>query len=121
MAWITTTPGAGFLCICWQHTLDFRAGNFAVQKTNRPFSAIPIDQAYEQNNVAIEGDGCAVGLIDNPSAPRQWMVAKPDVSRLIEQFHGETAPRNRAQGTRDNGQFSKVAALKDVKSMGSVM
>lgn len=49
------------------------------------------------------------------------MVAKPDVSGLIEQFHGETAPRNRAQGTRDNGQFSKVAALKDVKSMGSVM
>jgi len=44
---------------------EFRAGNFMVQETNRPFSAIPVDQAHEQNNAAIIGDGGAVGLTDN--------------------------------------------------------
>jgi len=34
---------------------EFRAGNFMVQETNRPFSAIPVDQAHEQNNAAIKG------------------------------------------------------------------
>ena len=41
---------------------EFRAENFMVQETNRPFSAIPVDQANEQNNAAIKG---AVGLTDN--------------------------------------------------------
>jgi len=27
---------------------EFRAGNFMVQETNRPFSTIPVDQAHEQ-------------------------------------------------------------------------
>ena len=41
---------------------EFHAGNFMVQKTRRPFSAIPVDQAHEQKNAAIKGDGGAVGL-----------------------------------------------------------
>ena len=44
---------------------EFRAGNFMVQETNRPFSAIPVDQAHEQNNTAIKGHGGALGLTDN--------------------------------------------------------
>ncbi len=40
----------------------FTAGNFTVQKTNKVFSAIPIDQAHEQNNAYIKDDGGAVGL-----------------------------------------------------------
>ena len=30
----------------------FNAGHFSVQKTKRVFSAIPIDQAHEQNNAS---------------------------------------------------------------------
>jgi len=44
---------------------EFRAVNFMVQETNRPFSAIPVNQAHEQNNAAIKGHGGAVGLTDN--------------------------------------------------------
>ena len=36
---------------------EFRAGNFTVQKTKNVFSSIPIDQAHEQNNALIKGDG----------------------------------------------------------------
>ncbi|KAJ8395934.1 hypothetical protein AAFF_G00026420 [Aldrovandia affinis] len=61
----------------------FREDHFTVQKTQRVFSSIPIDQAHEQNNACIKGDGGAVGLTDNPSALRRWMVAGPEVARMF--------------------------------------
>ena len=64
--------------------LKFKNGHFAVHKTEQMFSAIAIDQAHEQNNV--KGDGGAVGLTEDPSALRSWMVSGPEISRLIEQF-----------------------------------
>ena len=66
---------------------EFNEGNFTVQKTNRVFSAIAIDHAHEQNNALIKGDGGAVGLTDNPPALRRWMIAGPEVARVIEEFH----------------------------------
>ena len=102
---------------------EFRAGNFTIQKTNRPFSNIPIDQAHEQNNAAIKGDGGAVGLTDNPSALRRWMVAGPEVARLIEEFWDEADPGNRPEHTFHHDQSASVqtAFLKDVQSMVNVM
>ena len=43
----------------------FYEGKFVVNKTNSVFS---VDQAHEQNNALIKGDGGAVGLTSNPSA-----------------------------------------------------
>ena len=71
---------------------EFRAGNFTVRKTNRPFSDIPVDQAHEQNNAAIKGDGGAVGLTDNPSALRRWMVAH----RRVPGLEARPATRHKA-------------------------
>ena len=34
----------------------------------------------------IKGDGGAVGLTEDASALRRWMVSGPEISRLIEQF-----------------------------------
>jgi len=76
---------------------EFRGGYFTVQKTNRQFSAIPVDQAHEQNNAAIKGDGGAVGLTDNPSALRRWMMAGPELARLVEEFQDATESENRSQ------------------------
>ena len=50
----------------------FIDGHFTVQKTKRVFSAIPIDQAHEQNKARINGDGEAVDLTEDPSALRWW-------------------------------------------------
>ena len=66
--------------------LENKNGHFAVQKTERMFSAIEIDQAHERNNKVIKGDGGAVGLTKDPSAFRGWMVSCPEIIRLIEQF-----------------------------------
>ena len=67
---------------------QFLAGNFVLQKTNNPFSAIALDQGHEQNNATIKGAGGAVGLLssDLESALRRWEVAGPDVSRLLNEF-----------------------------------
>ena len=36
---------------------EFRGGKFTVQKSNRKFSQIALDQAHEQANKDIKGDG----------------------------------------------------------------
>ena len=42
--------------------------------------------AHEQGYANVKGEGGAVGLTDNPSALRRWMVAGPDLSRMIQEF-----------------------------------
>ena len=36
---------------------EFRKGNVVVKKTTHVFSGIAIDQAHEQNNASVKGDG----------------------------------------------------------------
>ena len=51
--------------------------NSKFDKTKQVFSGIPIDQANEQNNTLIKGNGRAVGLTGNPSTLQHWMTAEP--------------------------------------------
>jgi len=75
-----------------------------------------IDQAHEQNNAAIKGDGSAVCVTDNSRALRQWTMAGPEVARLIEEFQDATEPDNQSQDTKHHDQSASVqtAFLKDV-------
>ena len=36
---------------------EFHKGNFVIHKSRREYSALAIDQAHEQNNAVIKGDG----------------------------------------------------------------
>jgi len=105
----------------------FSEGHFTVQKTQKVFSSIPIDQAHEQNNACIKGDGGAVGLtdkFDNPSALRCWMVAGPEVARVIEEFQdGNQYWRRQTADTRHHDQTPSVQAsfVKDVRSLAGVI
>ena len=65
---------------------EFQRGNFVIRKSDRPFSSMPIDQAHEQNNALVKGEGGAVGLTENPSALRRWMVAGPEMARMVSEF-----------------------------------
>ena len=40
-------------------------------------------------NALIEGDEGVVGLTDSPSALLCWMVAGPEVARVLQEFHDE--------------------------------
>ena len=42
--------------------------------------------ALDQNHEVIKGDGGAVGLNDNSVALLRWMVAGPEMARLVNEF-----------------------------------
>ena len=102
---------------------EFNEGKFVVHKTRQVFSGIPIDQAHEQNNALIKGDGGAVGLTNNPSALLRWMIAGPEVSRVVEEFHKELDYSACKTNTGHHDQAPTVQATfgKDVLSLISVM
>ena len=50
------------------------------------YSAIPINQAHENNNEIAKGSRGAVGHIENPSAFRKWMFAGPEHARILEEL-----------------------------------
>ena len=45
----------------------FCTGKFVVNKTERNFSGLAIDQTHEQANAVIKGDGGAVWITEDPS------------------------------------------------------
>ncbi|KAK3740395.1 hypothetical protein QZH41_000916 [Actinostola sp. cb2023] len=70
---------------------QFTNGSFAVHKTKRAFSAIALDHAHEQENASVKGEGGAVGLTENPGALRRWMVAGPEIARMVQEFENVTS------------------------------
>ena len=64
---------------------ELASGKFVVQKSTPEFSSMVIDQAHEQVNAVVKGDGGAIGVTEDPSALRRWMVAGPQVSHLVAQ------------------------------------
>ena len=87
------------------------------------FSSIPIDQAHEQNNALIKGDGGGVGLTDNPSALLCWMIAGPEVVRAIEEFRDGHQHCGRREDTRHHDQTPSVQTsfANDVRVLVSVI
>jgi len=53
---------------------------------------MPIHQCHEQNNELVKGSGGAVGLTENPSAFRKWMMAGPEQAKLLKEFECEFMP-----------------------------
>ena len=47
---------------------EFCKGKFRVNKTQRPFSRMALDESREQNNACVKGDTGAVGVTENSSA-----------------------------------------------------
>ena len=60
--------------------------HWVLSKTNNKFSAIPVDQAHEQENAYIKGRGGCIGLTENPTAFSRWMLSGPELARLQKQF-----------------------------------
>ena len=96
-------------------------GGFTVQKTFKVFSAIAIDQAHEQNNAMVKGDGGAVGLTENPATLQRWMISVPEVARLISEFEASSNTNEGMKpGSTKHHKEAKRTWLsfsKDVKSL----
>ena len=96
-------------------------GSFTVRKTGRKFSAMAFDQAHEQNNAMVKGEGGAVGLTENPGALRRWMVSGPEIARIVNEFEvGMGVRGNDKQSNRkhhEEARSTQVAFFKDTKSL----
>lgn len=102
---------------------EFHNGNFVVRKSSRAFSAIAIDHAHEHNNAVIKGDGGAVGITEDPAALRRWMVAGPEVTRLLtayEELSGKKAAVSKTRHHEENLTAQRSFCDK-VKKLSSVM
>ena len=64
-------------------------GNWVVLKTTHRFSSAQLDQTPEQNNDLVKRYGSAVGLTENPSTVKKWMIAGPEQARLLKVFDQE--------------------------------
>ena len=73
---------------------EFENGKFTAQRTANSFSAMALDQAHEQLNSFVKGDGGAVGLTENPSALLRWMVSGPEMARIISEFESCSEDEN---------------------------
>ena len=102
---------------------EFSSGAFVATKTQQPFSAIALDQAHEQMNAQVKGDGGAIGLTENPNALRRWMVAGPEISRMVKEFEDMTGISEQAECGRHHEQVRSVQITfaKDVLSLVDVM
>ncbi|KAG0710519.1 hypothetical protein GWK47_022642 [Chionoecetes opilio] len=91
-------------------------------QVKRAFSAVTIDQAHEQNNTSVKGDGGAVGLTENPAALRRWMLSGPEMARLIQEFEGSTEKRQDTDGRHhEQKRHAQMAFAQDVRSLSRVM
>ena len=63
--------------------------HWVLSKTSNKYSAIPVDQAHEQENRYVKSSGGCIGLTENPIAFRRWMLSGPELSRLQKQFEEE--------------------------------
>ena len=114
------------------HLLDMRAlpqtapdvartfddGFFTVNKSSKRFSAIAIDQAHEQNNAIVKGDGGAVGLTENPSA------LGPEIARVVNEFENEMKVASSNDVKTDHHEENRsfqMTFFKDVKSLVASM
>lgn len=113
------------MCLEQQHpelAKEFHKGNFVVHKSRREFSGLAIDQAHEQNNSVIKGDRGAIGLTEDPVALRRWLVAGPEVSRLVAGYEAMSGIKDENNDKRHHEQtlsvkisfFDRVKALSEV-------
>lgn len=102
------------------HT-EFQNGNFVIHKTARVSSGMAIDQGHEQNNAMVKGSGGAVGLTENPSAFRRWMVAGPELARITIDFETAFTAQDDDTGHHEQTPAVQTAFAKQVMSLVSTI
>ena len=87
-----------------QLATEFQQGNFVVHKTHKEFSGLAFDQAHEQANEIIKGDGGAIDITENPSALKRWIVSRPEVSPLVSEYESESEAKGSSEDVRHHEQ-----------------
>ena len=64
----------------------FSEGDFSVNKTVIPFSAIGVDHTIEQENRAIKVLGGLTGIANNWKAPHEYFLTVSETGNIIQDF-----------------------------------
>ena len=101
--------------------IKFQSGHFTVQKSQRKFSLIALDQSHEQENAKVKGDGGAVGLTESDPALRRWMISGPEVARAVQEFRDSfISPKGEEnQGHHEQTPSVQKAFMNNVESLVS--
>jgi len=102
---------------------EFQSGNFVVHKSSRQFSAMAIDQAHEQTNAVIKADGGVIGVTEDPSALRRWMIAGPQVSHLVAQYEAACGTKEGTEHTSHHEETDRAQRvfLEKVEKLSQAM
>ena len=68
------------------YTSSLCSVNSPPKKSQSVFSAIAFDQAHEQLNKIVKGDGGIIGLTENERTLSQLLITAPETARLIGEF-----------------------------------
>lgn len=63
-----------------------------------------LDQAHKQENAIVKGEGGAVGLTGNPSALKRWMIAGPEIARMVKEFETSATPSEATENLKHHEQ-----------------
>ncbi|KAK3923417.1 Envelopment polyprotein [Frankliniella fusca] len=103
---------------------EFQRGLFVARTTQRAFSAMGLDQAHEQINARIKGDGGMVGITESPSSLLKWLLAAPELAALVhdfEQKHLHLDDIDDSTTHHDKSPATRMKFAKDVESLTKVM
>ena len=89
----------------------FSSGSIVANKTKQQFSWIALDQAHEQTNVCMKGDGKTVRLTENYNALRRWMVAGPENARIVRQFEDVTSMSEQTESGKHHEQTCSIQVV----------
>ena len=72
-------------------------------------------------NETIKGDGCLIGITDNPLALHRWITAGPEVASIIDKFeHSFGLIHNQSTVHHDQSPSVENQFAKHVKAMVSI-
>ena len=97
---------------------EFKKGHFTSKKTKRKFSSMPEDQAHENKTVKI--DGGAIGILDNATALIKWMIAGPEIARLLELFEDATEKEDKNLSHHEDTDAHEKRFRQDVISFKNI-
>ena len=86
---------------------EFLKGNFVTQKSTHKFSFLALDQIHEQLNKTVKGVGGVVGITEDESSLKRWMVTGPKVSSMLTDFQSKLNEKKHST-TRHHEQIPSI-------------
>ena len=74
----------------------------------------------------VKGDGGAVGLTENPSALRRWMISGPEIARIVNEFEvgvqmGKGNDKKSSTKHHEEARSTQLSFFKDTRSLVAVL